>query len=206
MVADSFRSEQECGAELALVWKQAKEGKGNCYEVDGYLFHRDKILVDQHTRWGEAVPLTSLSAKVTCESLLSIFSRIWIPNTVASDNGKKIAAKVTKEFGKRIGSSPRLTSRYMQSNGLADKCSFTAKRIKYLGHTMGGGKHGSDEDNVLAIKSLIRPSTKKEVHCDASDYGVGCCLRQQDIKGIYRPIAFASQKIQCDAKELDRHQ
>ncbi|GFW37327.1 CCHC-type domain-containing protein [Trichonephila clavipes] len=44
MVADSFRSEQECCAELALVWKQAKEGKGNYYEVDGYLFHRDKIL------------------------------------------------------------------------------------------------------------------------------------------------------------------
>ncbi|GFV32079.1 CCHC-type domain-containing protein [Trichonephila clavipes] len=28
-------------AELALVWKYAKEGKGN-YEVDGYLFHRIK--------------------------------------------------------------------------------------------------------------------------------------------------------------------
>ncbi|GFT59348.1 retrovirus-related Pol polyprotein from transposon opus, partial [Trichonephila clavipes] len=44
MVADSFRSEQECSAKLALVWKHAKEGKGNYYEVDGYLFHRDKIL------------------------------------------------------------------------------------------------------------------------------------------------------------------
>ncbi|GFX91245.1 integrase_H2C2 domain-containing protein [Trichonephila clavipes] len=95
MVADSFRSEQECCAELALVWKYAKEGKGNYYEVDGYLFRRDKILgesigqlvirsaeelrsidppslkghkyilrlVDQPTRWGEALPLTSLSAK-----------------------------------------------------------------------------------------------------------------------------------------------
>ncbi|GFW54426.1 retrovirus-related Pol polyprotein from transposon opus [Trichonephila clavipes] len=44
MVADSFRSEQEGCAELALVWKHAKEDKGNYYEVDGYLFHRDKIL------------------------------------------------------------------------------------------------------------------------------------------------------------------
>ncbi|GFW80145.1 retrovirus-related Pol polyprotein from transposon opus [Trichonephila clavipes] len=189
MVADSFRSEQEGCAELALVWKHAKEGKGNYYEVDGYLFHRDKILgesigqlvipkcrrtevlrlahtsvfsshmgpkktierikysffweglssnvkkfcesckecpltrsvrikdrspitpvarpelpfqvvnmdligpidppsskghkyilclVDQHTRWGEAVPLYSLSAKETCEVLLNIFSRTEI--------------------------------------------------------------------------------------------------------------------------------
>ncbi|GFW96078.1 transposon Ty3-G Gag-Pol polyprotein [Trichonephila clavipes] len=35
-------------------------------------------LVDQHTRWGEAMPVTSLSAKVTCEALLSIFSRTEI--------------------------------------------------------------------------------------------------------------------------------
>ncbi|GFU12842.1 RNA-directed DNA polymerase from mobile element jockey [Trichonephila clavipes] len=179
----------ECCAELALAWKYAKEGKGNYYEVDGYLFHRDKILgesigqlvilkcrrtevlslahisvfsshmgpkktlerikysffweglradvkkfcesckecqltrsvrikdrspitpvsrpelpfevvnmdligpidppsskghkcilclVDQHTRWGEAMPVTSLSAKVICEALLSIFSRTEI--------------------------------------------------------------------------------------------------------------------------------
>ncbi|GFS36161.1 glycosyltransferase-like domain-containing protein 1 [Nephila pilipes] len=35
MVADSFRSEQECCAELALAWEHAKEDKGNYYQVDG---------------------------------------------------------------------------------------------------------------------------------------------------------------------------
>ncbi|GFV56626.1 retrovirus-related Pol polyprotein from transposon opus [Trichonephila clavipes] len=35
-------------------------------------------LVDQHTRWGEAMPVTSLRAKVTCEALLSIFSKTEI--------------------------------------------------------------------------------------------------------------------------------
>ncbi|GFT09854.1 retrovirus-related Pol polyprotein from transposon opus [Trichonephila clavipes] len=35
-------------------------------------------LVDQHTRWDEAMPVTSLSAKVTCEALLNIFSRTEI--------------------------------------------------------------------------------------------------------------------------------
>ncbi|GFU93959.1 retrovirus-related Pol polyprotein from transposon 17.6 [Trichonephila clavipes] len=102
-----------------------------------------------------------------------------------------------------------------------DKCSFAAKRIKYLGHTIGGGKHGPDEDKILAIKRLIRPTTKKElkellcevtslatpdanlpfqVHCDASDYDVGCCLTQQDTEGIYRPIAFPSQKFNATQK------
>ncbi|GFS72290.1 hypothetical protein TNCV_1827071 [Trichonephila clavipes] len=239
MGADSFRSEQECCAELALVWKHAKEGKGNYYEVDGYLFYRDKILgesigqlvipkcrrtevlrlahtsvfsshmgpkktlerikysffweglradvkkfcesckecqltrsirikdrspitpvarpelpfqvvnmdligpidppslkghkyilcpVDQHTRWGEAVPLTSLRAKVTCEALLSIFSRTGIPNVVASDNGTNFTAELTKEFEKRIGSSPRFsTPGYPQSNDLVERFNRTLK-------------------------------------------------------------------------------
>ncbi|GFU34004.1 CCHC-type domain-containing protein [Nephila pilipes] len=33
MVADSFCSEQEGCPELALAWEQAKEGKGNYYEI-----------------------------------------------------------------------------------------------------------------------------------------------------------------------------
>ncbi|GFX08004.1 pro-Pol polyprotein [Trichonephila clavipes] len=35
-------------------------------------------LVDQHTRWGEARPVTRLSAEVTREALLKIFSRTGI--------------------------------------------------------------------------------------------------------------------------------
>ncbi|GFT34315.1 CCHC-type domain-containing protein, partial [Nephila pilipes] len=45
MVADSFRSEQECCAELALAWEHAKEGKGNYYEVDGVFKVGDQVIV-----------------------------------------------------------------------------------------------------------------------------------------------------------------
>ncbi|GFQ81034.1 CCHC-type domain-containing protein [Trichonephila clavata] len=84
MVADSFRSEQECCVELALAWKHANEGKGNYYEV------------------------TSLATP----------------------------------------------------------------------------------DANLPF----------QVHCDASDYDVGCCLTQQDTDGVYMPIAFASQKFTAKQK------
>ncbi|GFT69755.1 retrovirus-related Pol polyprotein from transposon 412 [Trichonephila clavipes] len=87
-------------------------------------------LVDQHTRWGEAVPLTSLSAKVTCEALLSIFSITGIPNVVASEKGTNFAAELTKEFEKRIGSSPRFSTRgYPQSNGLVERFNRTFKNM-----------------------------------------------------------------------------
>ncbi|GFT66815.1 integrase_H2C2 domain-containing protein [Nephila pilipes] len=68
MVADSFRSQQECSAELALAWEYAKEGKANYYEVDGYLFHRDKILGESigqlvvlECRWTDVLRLVHTS-------------------------------------------------------------------------------------------------------------------------------------------------
>ncbi|GFY51150.1 RT_RNaseH domain-containing protein [Trichonephila inaurata madagascariensis] len=48
--------------------------------------------------------------------------------------------------------------------------------------------------------SLAQSSQDLRVHCDASDYGVGCCLTQQGTEGIYRPIAFASQKFNAKQK------
>ncbi|GFX86258.1 hypothetical protein TNCV_2561401 [Trichonephila clavipes] len=87
-------------------------------------------LVDQHTRWGEAVPLSSLRAKVTCEALLSIFSRTGIPYVVASDNGTNFAAELTKKNERRIGSSPRFsTPGYPQSNGLVERFNRTLKNM-----------------------------------------------------------------------------
>ncbi|GFU94395.1 hypothetical protein TNCV_1551221 [Trichonephila clavipes] len=44
MVADSFRFRTGVLCRVSIGLKQAKEGKGNYYEVDGHLFRRDKIL------------------------------------------------------------------------------------------------------------------------------------------------------------------
>ncbi|MFX7682713.1 DDE-type integrase/transposase/recombinase, partial [Acinetobacter baumannii] len=50
-------------------------------------------MVDQHTRWAEAIPLTSLTAKGTCEALLETFSRTGIPNVIASYNRTNFKSK-----------------------------------------------------------------------------------------------------------------
>ncbi|GFX40767.1 retrovirus-related Pol polyprotein from transposon opus [Trichonephila clavipes] len=71
MVADSFRSEQECCAELALAWKHSKEGKGNYYEVNGYLFHRDIILGESI---GQLVILKCRRTEVLKKAHTSVFS------------------------------------------------------------------------------------------------------------------------------------
>ncbi|GBM57634.1 Gypsy retrotransposon integrase-like protein 1 [Araneus ventricosus] len=66
-------------------------------------------LIDQHSRWPEAIPLRSLTAKSTCDALLEIFMRTGIPKLIASDQGTNFVSNLTQEFVHRLGSSPRFS-------------------------------------------------------------------------------------------------
>ncbi|GFS77431.1 hypothetical protein TNCV_4491141 [Trichonephila clavipes] len=91
---------------------QPPSGRGHKYVL---------CTMDQHTRWPEAVPLRSLTAKNACDSLLQIFSRTGIPSIIASDQGTNFKSALTQEFTKRIGSSPRFSwLGYPASNGLVE--------------------------------------------------------------------------------------
>ncbi|GFU43608.1 hypothetical protein TNCV_3728491 [Trichonephila clavipes] len=92
---------------------QPPSGRGHKYVL---------CMMDQHTRWPEAVPLKSLTAKNACDSLLQIFSRTGIPSIIASDQGTNFKSALTQEFPKRIGSSPRFSCPgYPASNGLVER-------------------------------------------------------------------------------------
>ncbi|GFU99799.1 retrovirus-related Pol polyprotein from transposon 412 [Trichonephila clavipes] len=92
---------------------QPPSGRGHKYVL---------CMMDQHTRWPEAVPLRSLTAKNACDSLLQIFSRTGIPSVIASDQGTNFKSALTQEFTKRIGSSPRFScSGYPANNGLVER-------------------------------------------------------------------------------------
>ncbi|GFU58725.1 hypothetical protein TNCV_932672 [Trichonephila clavipes] len=71
---------------------QPPSGRGHKYVL---------CMMDQHTRWPEAVPLRSLTAKNACDSLLQIFSRTGIPSIIASDQGTNFKSALTQEFTKR---------------------------------------------------------------------------------------------------------
>ncbi|GFW85773.1 uncharacterized protein TNCV_854221 [Trichonephila clavipes] len=213
MVADSFRSEQECCAELALVWKYAKEGKRNYYEVDGYLFRRDKILGESI---GQLVIPKCRRTEVLKLAHTSVFSSHMGP--------KKTIERIKYSFfweGLRAD-----VKKFCES---CKECQLTRsvqlirqpKGHKYIlclvdQHTRWGeavpltslsAKVACEafvklKELPCEVTSLASPDANLpfQVHCDASDYEVGCCLIQQDTEGIYRPIAFASQKFNATQK------
>ncbi|GFU00584.1 retrovirus-related Pol polyprotein from transposon opus [Nephila pilipes] len=93
-----------------------------------------------------------------------------------------------------MGNSPRFsTPGYPQSNGLVEK--FVLGVMGFYRAYIPN--YAEISTPLTEVTSLATPNANLpfQVHCDASDYGVGCCLTQQDAEGIYGPIAFATQKF-----------
>ncbi len=118
-------------------------------------------LVDQHTRWAEAILLGSLNAKSTCEALLSIFMRTGIPEIIASDNGTNFNAKLTIEFEKRLGASPKFsTPIYPESNGLVERFNRTLKgMLHHIVRTEGRNWHSLIPYALWAYREIPNATT-----------------------------------------------
>ncbi|XP_042147901.1 uncharacterized protein LOC115313675 [Ixodes scapularis] len=89
-------------------------------------------VIDLCTRWPEVVCLRSLSAKATCEALLTIFSRTGIPSVICSDCGTNFTAQLTREFLARLGCSPRFsTPDHPESNGAVERWNRVFKNMLF---------------------------------------------------------------------------
>ena len=90
-------------------------------------------LVDSCTRWVEAVPLKSLTAKEACDALISIFTRTGIPGTIINDNGTNLVSGLNKELHKRLGIEMRCsTPGHPEGNSLVERWNQTLKRMLNL--------------------------------------------------------------------------
>nr|XP_037276783.1 uncharacterized protein K02A2.6-like [Rhipicephalus microplus] len=95
------------------------------------------IVVDAHTKWIEALPVSQANSHSTVEALRTIFSRFGIPRTVVSDNGTPFTAREFEQFMERNGIAHIRTPPYHpQSNGLAERAVRTIKDgLKKIGGT-----------------------------------------------------------------------
>ena len=69
-------------------------------------------LVDQCSRYPDAICLTAPTAKNTCDALLEIFARTSIPKVIVMDNATNFTSALTREFLARLGVSPRFSTPY----------------------------------------------------------------------------------------------
>ena len=78
--------------------------------------------IDLATRWPEAIPLRTTTAKVITKTLMSIFARCGFPARITSDNGPQFKGKFFKKWVRHQGIQHVFSSPYHhQGNGVVEK-------------------------------------------------------------------------------------
>ena len=78
--------------------------------------------VDLATRWPEAIPLRTTTAKVITKSLMSIFSQCGFPARITTDNGPQFKGEFFKKWTKHQGIQHVFSSPYHpQGNGVGER-------------------------------------------------------------------------------------
>lgn len=80
------------------------------------------VVIDAHSKWIEAFPMTTATACTTIQQLRKLFAQFGIPDTIVSDNGPQFSAMEFQEFCRLNGIRPtRVAPYHPSSNGLAER-------------------------------------------------------------------------------------
>ncbi len=79
------------------------------------------VLVDYATRYPEAMPLRTISAKSVADALFRIISRVGIPKEILTDQGTAFKSRTLSELYELLGIKSICTSVYHpQTDGLVE--------------------------------------------------------------------------------------
>ncbi len=86
-------------------------------------------IIDLKTRWVEAFPMKTLTAREVCENLKSLFCRFGIPEVITCDQGTNFTADLTQAMINFFGCSSRFaTVNHPESSGTIERFNKTLKR------------------------------------------------------------------------------
>ncbi len=98
------------------------KGKGGCRYILTY--------VCLATRWPEAVPLRTITAKAVMDGLWSIFSRTSVPERILTDQGSQFCGRVMTQLCEHLGIDKVRTSPYHpETNSAVERMHGTMKSI-----------------------------------------------------------------------------
>ncbi len=161
------------------------KGKGGCRFILTY--------VCLATRWPEAVPLRSITAKAVVEGLWSIFSRTSVPEVVLSDQGSQFCGKVMSQLCSWLGVEKVRTSPYHpESNGCVERMHGTMKSI--LGKCLDEGIDWVDQLNFVLF--VLREMPHKDSGYSPFDLVYGFRVRTP-LDALYHGL------YECESSKLN---
>ena len=88
------------------------------------------VLINCATRYHEAVAIKNIDTTTIAEELLTIFSRVGIPNEMLSDRGTQFTSELISEIASLLSLRQLFTSPYhAMCNGLVEKFNGTLKKM-----------------------------------------------------------------------------
>ena len=86
-------------------------------------------IVDRYSRWMEAIPLPSMTARDCADALIRHWiSRFGVPSDITTDQGRQFCSSLWQELHKSLGiKSLRTTSYHPQANGMVERLHRTLK-------------------------------------------------------------------------------
>ena len=87
-------------------------------------------MVDQATRYPDALPLKRIDSATVAEALMEMFSHVGFPKEITTDNGTQLTSKMFEAFLTLLGTKHHHTPPYhAQSNGLVERFNGTLKTM-----------------------------------------------------------------------------
>jgi transposase InsO family protein len=122
---------------MDIVGPLPKSNKGNRYIL---------VICDYATRYPEAIPLRSIEAETIAEELVSLFSRVGIPNEILTDQGSNFTSKLLQELYRLLHMRRIQTSPYhLQTDGLVERFNQTLKAMLHK----AASAEGKDWDKLI---------------------------------------------------------
>ena len=88
------------------------------------------ILVCEHSKYVEAIPMSSMRAQLVCEKLVEFWSRFGISKEIRSDQGRSFVSELVTGLQKLVGCVPTFHSSYAHhTSGTAERAIQTLKHM-----------------------------------------------------------------------------
>nr|XP_024655059.1 uncharacterized protein LOC112430808 [Maylandia zebra] len=119
------------------------------------------VLVDYATRYPEAVPLRTISAKSVAQALFQVISRVGIPKEILTDQGTSFMSRTLRELYELLGIKSIRTSVYHpQTDGLVERLNKTLKSMirKFINEDERNWDHWLDP-LLFAVREVPQAST-----------------------------------------------
>ena len=80
------------------------------------------VIIDSFSKWIEVIPTQSATADVTIKALRTVFTSLWLPSMIVSDNGPCFTSHEFTNFCKHNGIyHVKTLPHHPSSNGLAER-------------------------------------------------------------------------------------